>query len=283
MWLAVLLLAGLVVSVAGVVLVRGSTPPWLGGKASEAPTGPVGSPRVPAPVERVVAGLPAPTDPAPTLTPLPTIAPTPPEQPPLQLVGAFPRNGPGTFTVEPTRGPVLGAAGPIRRFQVAVERGMAEGTAEFAAAIDDVLGDPRSWVAGRRFRLQRAAAGAAHDFTVYLATPGTAQRLCRQGGVDIRVNGEPFTSCRAGPAVVINLARWRLATPSYVSRRIPLAVYRQYVINHEVGHALGHGHARCPGPGRPAPVMMQQTLSLGRCTANPWPYLNGRQYSGPSL
>jgi Zn-dependent M32 family carboxypeptidase len=46
--------------------------------------------------------------------------------------------------------------------------------------------------------------------------------------------------------------------------------YRVYVILHEVGHALGYDHAKCPGLNQPAPVMMQQTLGTGLCYPEPW-------------
>jgi hypothetical protein len=129
--------------------------------------------------------------------------------------------------------------------------------------------------------MQRVAEGTAYDFTVHLATGGTAARMCAAGGVNIRLNGRPYTSCRVGDKVIINLDRWRLSVDEYVAAKVPLSTYRAYVINHEVGHRLGHRHELCPGPGRPAPLMMQQTLSLKGCVANPWPYLNGRRYSGP--
>jgi len=68
---------------------------------------------------------------------------------------------------------------------------------------------------------------------------------------------------------VLNLARWVTGAPSYAGR---LTEYRQYLVNHEVGHTLGRGHERCPGPGRPAPVMLQQTKGLAGCARNTWPY-----------
>jgi ssRNA-specific RNase YbeY (16S rRNA maturation enzyme) len=47
-----------------------------------------------------------------------------------------------------------------------------------------------------------------------------------------------------------------------------LESYRQYMVSHEMGHILGHEHAKCPAPGQPAPIMMQQTLGLHECVAN---------------
>jgi hypothetical protein len=111
---------------------------------------------------------------------------------------------------------------------------------------------------------------STYDFTVYLATPATRDTLCGDG-----VDG--YTSCRNGNRVVLNVARWAHSVPDYGA---PLSTYRQYLVNHEVGHRLGHGHELCPGSGRPAPVMQQQTLGLHGCVANPWPYPKGIKYAG---
>jgi hypothetical protein len=83
----------------------------------------------------------------------------------------------------------------------------------------------------------------------------------------------PTYSCRVGDAVVVNEARWRTATASWTGS---LDDYRRYVVLHELGHWLQQGHVDCPGQGQPAPVMLQQSISLAGCTANPWPLAQER-------
>ncbi|WP_328381214.1 DUF3152 domain-containing protein [Micromonospora zamorensis] len=219
----------------------------------------------------------------PSVSPSPSQAVASSPSPVLRAPGAVPSAGTGGFGYDARSGPVLGRAGELRRYRVAVESGSNEDAAEFALAVQTALAGPGSWVDSGRLRLQQVPGAAPRDFTVYLATARTAGRMCADGGVDIRVGGRPYTSCRAPGQVIINLDRWRLSVPHFVSAGVPLAVYRTYVVNHEVGHQLGHRHERCPGAGRPAPVMMQQTLFLNGCRVNQWPYLDGRRYAGPAL
>ncbi|MEU4530740.1 DUF3152 domain-containing protein [Micromonospora ureilytica] len=230
-----------------------------------------------APPPLVAGPLPPSADPSPA-----DVVPSSPP-PLLRVPGAVPSAGTGRFGHDVRSGPVLGRAGELRRYRVAVESGSDEDAAEFAQAVQVALAGPGSWVDSGRLRLQQVPGAAPRDFTVYLATARTAGRMCAEGGVDIRVGGRPYTSCRAPGKVIINLDRWRLSVPHFVSAGVPLSVYRTYVVNHEVGHQLGHRHERCPGAGRPAPVMMQQTLFLDGCRVNPWPYVGGRRYAGPAL
>ncbi|MEW1587109.1 DUF3152 domain-containing protein [Micromonospora vinacea] len=248
---------------------------------AEGPGGHPGADRLAAeeigPPPLVAGPLPPSAEPSPS-DPVPSSPP-----PVLRVPGAVPSAGTGGFGYDARSGPVLGRAGELRRYRVAVESGSAEDAAEFALAVRAALAGPGSWVDSGRLRLQQVPGAAPRDFTVYLATARTAGRMCAEGGVDIRINGRPYTSCRAPGKVIINLDRWRLSVPHFVSAGVPLTVYRTYVVNHEVGHQLGHRHERCPGAGRAAPVMMQQTLFLNGCRVNQWPYLNGRRYTGPAL
>jgi len=183
----------------------------------------------------------------------------------------------GAFTFAGGYGPVLGSAGKVFTFTVAVEKTLGQGNGgDFADEVDRVLGDPRSWIAARKLRLQRVPQAAGTAFTVYLASAKTSQQMCAAGGLDTK----GFTSCRLPGQVIINNERWQDAVPDYGA---PLTTYRAYAINHEVGHQLRQGHEACPGEGKPAPVMMQQTYGLKGCVANAWPYINGKRYAGPPI
>jgi hypothetical protein len=207
-------------------------------------------------------------------------APTPvPTTPSPVAPASYAMNGPGTYVYAAGSSAVMGTAGTLRTYRVAVETGVPVPVAEFAALVDRTLGDPRSWIGGNNVRLQRVPGGTVGvNFTVLLVTPGTAENLCLAVGLDIVWRGEPYSSCQSGQRAVINLSRYLKAVPDYGA---PVSEYDQYAINHEVGHVLGHDHELCPGKGMPAPVMQQQTFDLQGCVANSWPYIDGKRYAGP--
>ena len=129
----------------------------------------------------------------------------------------------------------------------------------FGRHVDWTLNDYRGWSLGWAIRFDRVPSGG--EFTVHLASPAqvaAASPVCSE-----------TWSCRVGNRVYINDERWRLATATYARR--PLEDYRHYVVNHEVGHWFELGHWACPGAGRAAPVMQQQSKGLSGCTSNVWP------------
>jgi Protein of unknown function (DUF3152) len=160
----------------------------------------------------------------------------------------------GDIDVVPTAGDVPGGAYRIR---IEIEHGLAIDGGCFAGEVLGILNDPRSW--GATFA---AVDGDTYDLRLVLASPETTNELCAPADT------ASIYSCRKGDRVVINLMRWVSGTDDYVGN---ITTYRQYLINHEVGHFLGRGHVPCPGAGQPAPVMMQQTKGLGECLPNGWP------------
>ncbi len=159
-----------------------------------------------------------------------------------------------------TAGPVAGT-GPLRTYRVEVEVGTHVDVDAFAPVVEEILSDPRGWTNADGISLQRVTSPDA-DVVVSLATPGTVDLLCYPLATDGDV------SCAQESQAIINVKRWQEgAAPSGLG----LADYRRYLISHEVGHVLGHHHESCPGPGVPAPVMVQQTLGIGECAPNPWP------------
>lgn len=215
--------------------------------------------------------------PPPTFTPAPSeppaASPSPSPTPPKPAPTTVLEKGEGTFSqTAPGGTEVFGTAGSLREYCVQVEDGITTFTVEeFAAVVDEVLGDSRSWIAAKKWRFQRVPSCDGADLRVRLTTPKTTNRLCASAGV----NPMGKYSCRNRNDLFINLRRWTLGVPHFEG---DLERYRTMLINHETGHYLGHGHRNCPGKGKPAPVMQQQTISLKGCVINPYPYPDGENY-----
>ncbi len=191
-----------------------------------------------------------------------------------------PAAGSGSFVYATGTGKALGAKGTLKRYRIAVEKGSGQEQAAFAAEVERILAEPRGWTGGGTLRFQRVAEKASYDFTVYLATAGTSQKLCAAGGL----HTEGYHSCRLPGQLILNLDRWQQAVPDYGA---PLDDYRAFALNHELGHQIGYGHETCPAVGQPAPVMQQQSTDRKGCTANPWPYPQAPAtptlYRGPTI
>lgn len=215
--------------------------------------------------------------PAPPLLPPVLLGPRPPTLRPLERLQAQRPTaarfeGDGRLAILRSRGP-WGSTGGARalRYVVEAEGGLATDAERFATRVEDILSDPRGWEGGGLV-LRRVASPPA-DFRVTLASPRMTDRLC----APLETRGH--VSCQQRGRAVINFWRWVRGADTYGT---DVRGYRRYVVNHEVGHALGHsGHADCPRAGARAPVMMQQTLAVGSCRTSSWPLPAERQGVAP--
>jgi hypothetical protein len=204
-----------------------------------------------------------------------TGTPSPSRKPSAPPPTSVPKSGTGTFSTAKADGSASGR-GLIRRYKVEVEGGISLSATDAAHEIADILANPRGWTADGHDGFQLVSSGHA-DFVIKIATPDTVDDIC--GAAGLLTRGE--VNCDVGATVVVNLKRWILGSPEFDG---PIGGYRALIINHEVGHRIGHHHEGCPGPGKPAPVMMQQIKGLKGCTANQWPYdTRGRYISGPPV
>ncbi|MEW2070281.1 DUF3152 domain-containing protein [Streptomyces sp. NPDC007346] len=249
-------------------------PPWRRG--DPAVTADAGTGTGPEPgsgdddADALATPAPPPTTPAAAPT---SPAPSPPADERPLLPSDVPASGPGTFTVARAGVTTSGKGDPYR---VEVEDGIGVDPDRAAEDIAAILADPRGWSHGGE-RSFRQVTDKSAGLVVKIATPATTDRLC--GAYGLKTRGE--VNCRGGEQVMVNLKRWQLGSPQFDG---PVAEYRALIINHEVGHWLGRGHETCPGPGRPAPAMMQQIDGLKGCVANAWPYdTKGRYLGGPSV
>ena len=131
---------------------------------------------------------------------------------------------------------------------------------EFASQVHETLNDKRGW-ARMGVRFQRVTTGG--NFHLILSEAKLLPTFSSGCSAE--------WSCRVGVSVIINDDRWKGATSAWNNAGGSLRDYRHMVVNHEVGHWLGHGHQQCTSAGTPAAVMQQQSISLQGCAFNPWP------------
>ncbi|AEX43723.1 hypothetical protein CDHC01_0656 [Corynebacterium diphtheriae HC01] len=202
----------------------------------------------------------------------------------------FTQKGEGTYRTVGNAGAHAGKdRDKVFTYVIEVENGINTaaygGDDAFAAMVDATLTNPKSWTHDKRFGFEHVDAGAVKDpdLRIQLSSVDTTHGLC---GNNIAME----TSCfyGIGNRVVINESRWVRGAKPFQG---DLGAYRQYLINHEVGHGIGFAnHEPCGKNGELAPIMMQQTLSLSNselfaidaneiynddgavCSANPWPY-----------
>ncbi|WNB86123.1 DUF3152 domain-containing protein [Cellulomonas sp. ATA003] len=173
-----------------------------------------------------------------------------------------PESASGVLDVVAGSSPPVGT-GPVRTVRVEVERGLPVDGAVFAATVMSTLTDPRGW--GARGDVAFAQTDGPADIRVVLASPDLVDAMC----APLDTGGQ--VSCGRNGHAALNFRRWVHATPEFADR----GQYRQYLVNHEVGHLLGHPHEGCPGEGQPAPLMQQQSLAVAPCEPNGWPYPQG--------
>jgi len=205
--------------------------------------------------------------------------------------GPYTEAGAKTWHIVPGAEPQVGqGTAKVFSYTVEIEDGIDTttfgGDDGFARMVSQTLANPKSWTHNPQFAFTRIDSGVP-DFRVSLSSPMTVREGC---GYEIPLEAScynPVYKPDGQPRVFINEARWvRGAVPFQGD----VGSYRQYLINHEVGHAIGYQrHEPCGENGDLAPVMMQQTFSTNNndaarfdpqsvkpdgktCRFNPWPY-----------
>ena len=155
----------------------------------------------------------------------------------------------------------------VRTVRVQFEEGLPVDGAAFAELVMDVLNDERGW--GHDGSVAFARTDGEAEISVVLVSGATTDQLC----VPLRTMGE--YSCGRNGRAVLNAERWSSGAEPFLAAGADLTAYREYLVNHEVGHLLGRPHVTCPAPGTVAPVMVQQSIDLGGCLPNGWDALAG--------
>lgn len=150
--------------------------------------------------------------------------------------------------------------GRVVTYSVSTKGSTSSDLAEFSSQVNQTLNDSRGW-SQLGISFQEVSTGGSFNLILSEASqvPSFSSGCSSEW------------SCRVGVSVIINDMRWIGATDPWNAAGGSIRDYRHMVVNHEVGHWLGHGHLGCSGPGEIAPVMQQQSMGLQGCKFNPWP------------
>ena len=199
--------------------------------------------------------------------------------------GPFTKKGERVYRMLKGTSDKIGTGNEVYTYSVEVEEGLDAadygGDATYSKTVDTILANPKGWIGGGKVAFRRVDRGEP-DLRISLSSTDTSRELC---GYQIKLE----TSCFYPPdaRVVINEARWIRGAKAFQGDDI---TYRQYLINHEVGHGIGfEHHLPCEKNGALAPIMMQQTFGTANsqimaldpnmeadrtlvCRPNAWPY-----------
>lgn len=159
--------------------------------------------------------------------------------------------------------------GPITYTYCLQTKGNVGNATAFANAVYATLNDPQGWPrAGAIFEQSTEEMCASADMAIILSEAQYLPTFSSYCSVQY--------SCRVGQEVIVNDDRWNGAVDAWLDAGGTLSRYRQMVINHEVGHRLGHidNETTCAGAGQRAPLMQEQSMHLDGCVPNEWPLDN---------
>ena len=170
-------------------------------------------------------------------------------------------NGTATLSTETATGHMVNGV------KVIYYKPMVWGTVEsdfedFKAKAAETLNDPRGWV---RAGLKFVEVSSGQDVNLILSD---AAHLDATGGCSGDLSCTTFNN-----EVIINDLRWREGTEASRAAGMGTRDYQHMVVNHEMGHWLGHyAHVASCENGGPAPIMLQQSTGMRGCSSfNPWP------------
>lgn len=134
---------------------------------------------------------------------------------------------------------------------------------DFRTKIKETLNDPRGWTRlGLKFI---ETTDDQSDVDILLADPNLLD--------PIENCGYELSCTTWHNQIYLNDDRWREGTKTSQENNFSQRDYQHMVLNHEMGHWLGHYEhtPSCPSGG-PAPIMLQQSTGLRGCDSmNAWP------------